>query len=126
MRLRLLLVLSIVLAFGVAASVASAGSDPSSPRKLCTKGHWQQNGFKSEDKCMSYLQFVEAKCRSVGGTFGVDNQVTFVVVGHVLWTCNGDGLTIDFATTELFPDCLKVGTGAAFQGDASAMTCFRT
>jgi hypothetical protein len=131
MRLRLLLVVSIVLAFGVAVSGALAGEgSPPSPRKLCTKGHWQQQGFKSESKCVNFLQSVQQDCKSVEGKFGADNQNGTVAGAKVLWTCNGDGVTDDFADNVLFPACFILGNTASWslngtQG-VSAMTCFRT
>ena len=130
MRFRLLLVLSIVLAFGVAVSAALAGEGtPPSPRKLCTKGHWQQQGFKSESKCVNFLQSVQQDCRSVEGKFGADNQ-TGNNLTKVLWTCNGDGVTVDFFENVLAPACFILGNSASWslngtQG-VSAMTCFRT
>jgi hypothetical protein len=130
MRLRLLLALSVVLALGVGVSGALAGEgSPPNPRKLCTKGHWQQLGFKSEDKCLNALQSAQQDCKSVEGTFGADNQTTFFPGAKVLWTCNGDGVTDDFAVEVLFPDCFFFGNAAGFtsngtQGDP-AMTCAR-
>lgn len=130
MRLRMLVVLSVLLALGIAVSGALAGEgSPPSPRKLCTKGHWQQQGFKSESKCVNVLQSVQQECRSVEGKFGTDNQ-TANDVDKVLWTCNGDGVTADFFGNVLAPDCFFFGNSAAWnlngtQG-VSAMTCFRT
>jgi len=85
---------------------------PPNPRKLCTKGHWQQLGFKSEDKCLNALQSAKQSCRSVEATFGVDNQTTAFPTGTVLWTCNGDGVTGDVADV-LFTDCFFFGNAAA-------------
>jgi hypothetical protein len=127
--IRLLLVLSIVLVFGVAVSAALAGEGNSpSPRKLCAKGLWEQQGFKSESKCVNALQSVQQDCRSVEGKFGADNQ-TANNLFKVLWTCNGDGVTFDFFDTVLVADCFIFGNGATWnlagtQG-VSAMTCFR-
>ena len=130
MRLRFLLALSVVFALGVGVSGALAGEgNPPNPRKLCTNGHWQQLGFKSEDKCLNALQSVQQDCKSVEGTFGTDNQTTAFPGAKVLWTCNGDGVTGALATGVLFQDCFLFGTSAAWslngtQGNP-AMTCFR-
>lgn len=125
MKIRLLLVLSVVLAFGVAVSAVSAGEgSPRNPRKLCTKGSWQKQGFKSEDKCLSYLENAKVDCQSVGGTFGADTQTTNNL-GKVGWTCNGDGVTGNVSTV-LVPDC---NLGWVFQilgtEGVPAFTCFR-
>ena len=83
----------IVFALGVAVSAASAGEgNPPNPRKLCTKGNWEQwtglNGgqkFKSEDKCLNYVlgsgasaRFFQTAldCDAVGGAFGTVNLRT--------------------------------------------------
>src|SRR6476469_9558268 len=130
MRFRLPLVLSIVLVFGVAVSAALAGEGSSpSPRKLCAKGHWQQQGFKSESKCVHSRQSVQQDCRSVEGKFGADNQ-TANNLSNVLCTCNGDGVTCDLFDTVLAADCFTFGNSAVWNLDGtqgvSAMTCFRT
>ena len=85
--------MEIVFALGVAVSAASAGEgNPPNPRKLCTKGNWEQwtglNGgqkFKSEDKCLNYVlgsgasaRFFQTAldCDAVGGAFGTVNLRT--------------------------------------------------
>jgi hypothetical protein len=130
-----LLALSIVVALcvGVSAAMAGEGSQPS-PRSLCTKGRWQQwpvptgGQFQSESKCVNFLQSVQQDCRSVDGKFGADNQNGPLEGARVLWTCNGDGVTLAFVESVLAADCTTFANALAWSRNGtegvSAMSCF--
>src|SRR5262249_12640528 len=63
--LRLLIVLSVVLALGVGVSSASAGEGkPPNPKKPCTKGHSHKQGLNKKSKCSNAVHSVRQQAAS--------------------------------------------------------------
>jgi hypothetical protein len=141
-RLRPLLVLCAVFALTVGVAAATAGDGGNSANaKKCQKGGWQTlirsdgTTFANQDACVSYAaqggtlttkSRSQLDCESFGGTFGADNQT--IQPGTVLWTCNGNGVTLETNET-LLPDCFADGgVTAAWQLEGtqgvSAFSCF--
>jgi hypothetical protein len=79
--------------------------------------------FKSESKCVNFLQSVQQDCKSVEGKFGADDQTGALTGAKVLWTCNGDGVTNDFAENVLFPDCFILETETLRATSSSLSEC---
>jgi hypothetical protein len=112
------------LTVGVATANAEKGGN-SANAKLCQKGGWENlyrsedaTSFGSEAECVSYgaqggtlttKTKAQLDCESVGGTFGADDRMnTEPPAGSTLaWTCNGGGVTREFFTAVLVPDCFS-------------------
>jgi hypothetical protein len=149
MKLWLLLVLSAVLALGVAVSAASAGEgSPPNPRKQCAKGRWQEwvkpDGtplFRSENKCLNYVHSggtlplqtkskSQLDCEALGGTFSTDPASNHVTPnGTFLWSCNNG--PFQAFSGAIFGDCITdagAGNAALMAFSVSApfdSSCFR-